>query len=91
MRPVAPDLHQGAARSIEHHTHCMIHDATSFLRLWDAVGDPDLGYNLDIGWTLSQRESMSVREPSTLHGFNGFTSENSTARTETIAAPIRLN
>lgn len=42
--------------TIEHHTHCLIHDATAFLRLWDAVRDPRLGYNLDTGWTLLQRE-----------------------------------
>ncbi len=46
----------GMKLSIEHHTHCVIPDATSFLRLWDAIHDPDLGYNLDTGWTLSQRE-----------------------------------
>jgi sugar phosphate isomerase/epimerase len=42
--------------SIEHHTHTMIPDATSFLRLWDAIHDPALGYNMDVGWTLLQRE-----------------------------------
>lgn len=42
--------------SIEHHTHCVIPDAVSFLRFWDAIRDPDLGYNLDTGWTLVQRE-----------------------------------
>ncbi|MEW6744740.1 MAG: sugar phosphate isomerase/epimerase [Planctomycetota bacterium] len=42
--------------SIEHHTHTMIPDATSFLHLWDAIRDPALGYNLDTGWTLLQRE-----------------------------------
>jgi sugar phosphate isomerase/epimerase len=50
----------GMKFSIEHHTHCMVHDATSFLRLWEAVGDPALGYNMDIGWTLSQREYPPV-------------------------------
>jgi sugar phosphate isomerase/epimerase len=24
--------------------------------LWDSIRDPDLGYNLDTGWTLLQRE-----------------------------------
>jgi len=38
----------------------MIHDATAFLRLWDAVRDPALGYNLDVGWTMSQREYPPV-------------------------------
>jgi sugar phosphate isomerase/epimerase len=42
--------------SIEHHTHTMINDATAFLRLCDAIRDPALGYNLDAGWTLLQRE-----------------------------------
>jgi len=46
--------------SIEHHTHCMIPDATAFLRLWDAIQDPALGYNMDTGWTLSQREYPPV-------------------------------
>lgn len=46
--------------SIEHHTHCMIPDAASFLRLWDAIGDAALGYNMDVGWTLSQREYPPV-------------------------------
>jgi inosose dehydratase len=50
----------GMKCSIEHHTHCMVHDATSFLRLWDAIRDPALGYNMDIGWTLSQREYPPV-------------------------------
>jgi sugar phosphate isomerase/epimerase len=47
---------QGLKFSIEQHTHCLVPDAASFLRLWDAIRDPDLGYNLDAGWTLLQRE-----------------------------------
>jgi sugar phosphate isomerase/epimerase len=50
----------GMKLTIEHHTHTMVPDATTFLRLWDAVGDPALGYNMDIGWTLSQREYPPV-------------------------------
>ncbi len=50
----------GMKFSIEHHTHCLIPDATSFLRLWDQVQDPDLGYNMDTGWTLLQREYPPV-------------------------------
>ncbi len=50
----------GMKMTIEHHTHTMIPDAMSFLRLWDAIGDPALGYNMDIGWTLSQREYPPV-------------------------------
>lgn len=50
----------GMRFSIEHHTHCMIPEAASFLRLWEAIGDPALGYNMDVGWTLSQREYPPV-------------------------------
>ncbi|MBI5383083.1 MAG: sugar phosphate isomerase/epimerase [Verrucomicrobia bacterium] len=50
----------GLKLSIEHHTHCLIEDANAFLRLCDAVRDPDLGYNLDAGWTLLQREYPPV-------------------------------
>lgn len=50
----------GMKMTIEHHTHTMIPDAVSFLRLYDAVGDTALGYNMDIGWTLSQREYPPV-------------------------------
>jgi len=46
----------GMRFSIEQHTHCLVPDASSFLRLWDAIRDPDLGYNMDVGWTLLQRE-----------------------------------
>lgn len=50
----------GMKLTIEHHTHTMIPDAVSFLRLWDAIRDPALGFNLDTGWTLSQREFPPV-------------------------------
>ena len=50
----------GLKFSIEQHTHCLVPDAASFLRLWDAIRDPDLGYNLDAGWTLLQREYPPV-------------------------------
>jgi sugar phosphate isomerase/epimerase len=50
----------GLKLSLEHHTHCMVPDTASFLRLWDAVHDPALGYNLDTGWTMSQREYPPV-------------------------------
>jgi sugar phosphate isomerase/epimerase len=50
----------GLKFSIEHHTHCLIPEAASFLRLWDQVRDPNLGYNLDVGWTLLQREYPPV-------------------------------
>ena len=50
----------GRKFTIEHHTHTMVPDASTFLRLWDAVSDPDLGYNMDVGWTLLQREYPPV-------------------------------
>lgn len=50
----------GMKFSIEQHTHCVIPDASSFLLLWDAIRDPALGYNLDAGWTLLQREYPPV-------------------------------
>jgi sugar phosphate isomerase/epimerase len=34
----------------------MIPGVDAFLRLWDAVRDPALGYNLDTGWTASHRD-----------------------------------
>jgi len=46
--------------SIEHHTHCLIHDASSFLLLWNALQDEALGINLDVGWIQSQREYPPV-------------------------------
>jgi len=46
----------GLKMTLEHHTHTMVHDASSFLMLWNEVKDPALGYNLDVGWTLAQRE-----------------------------------
>ena len=50
----------GLKFSIEQHTHCLVPDAASFLRLWDQIRDGDLGYNLDAGWTLLQREYPPV-------------------------------
>jgi sugar phosphate isomerase/epimerase len=50
----------GLKFSIEQHTHCLVPDAASFLRLWDQIRDNDLGYNLDVGWTLLQREYPPV-------------------------------
>ncbi|MEX2140580.1 MAG: sugar phosphate isomerase/epimerase [Pirellulales bacterium] len=50
----------GLRFSIEHHTHCVVPDAASFLRLWDTVQDRHLGYSLDTGWTLIQREYPPV-------------------------------
>ena len=50
----------GLSFTVEHHTHTMIPDATAFLRLWDAIRDPALGLNLDVGWTALQREYPPV-------------------------------
>ncbi len=50
----------GLKFSIEQHTHCLVPEAASFRRLWDTIRDPDLGYNLDAGWTLLQREYPPV-------------------------------
>ncbi len=50
----------GLRLTIEHHTHCLVPDAVSFLRLYERVNDPALGYNLDTGWTLLQREYPPV-------------------------------
>jgi len=47
---------QGMKMTIEHHTHTMIPGADAFLRLWDAIRDPALGYNLDTGWTAAHRD-----------------------------------
>jgi sugar phosphate isomerase/epimerase len=46
----------GLSFSIENHTHTMLPVADSFLRLWDAIRDPALGFNLDCGWAMNQRE-----------------------------------
>jgi len=50
----------GMRFSIEHHTHCVIPDANSFLLLWNEIRDEALGFNLDVGWTQSQREYPPV-------------------------------
>lgn len=48
--------HYGLRFSLENHTQTLVHDATAFLRLWDQIGNPNLGMNLDIGWIQLQRE-----------------------------------
>ena len=50
----------GMKFSIENHTHTMMPVTGSFLRLWDAVRDPALGFNLDCGWAMNQREYPPV-------------------------------
>ena len=46
--------------TIEHHTNCIIPDASSFLLLCQAIPDKALGYNMDVGWTQIQREYPPV-------------------------------
>lgn len=50
----------GLKISIEHQAHSMVPDVASFLRLFDAIRDPMLGYTMDTGWTLSAREYPPV-------------------------------
>jgi len=46
----------GLLLAIEPHTNTIVHDATAFLRLWDAIRDPSLGCNLDVGFAARNRE-----------------------------------
>jgi sugar phosphate isomerase/epimerase len=46
----------GLKFTIEQHTHTLVPTSDAFRRLWDAIQDPALGYNLDAGWTLLERE-----------------------------------
>ena len=46
----------GLKFSIENHTHTLLPDSGSWLRLWDAIRDPALGANLDAGWIQLERE-----------------------------------
>jgi sugar phosphate isomerase/epimerase len=46
----------GLKFSLENHTHTLIPDTGSLLRLWDAVPDHALGFNLDAGWIQLERE-----------------------------------
>ena len=46
--------------SIENHTHTLLPDSGSLLRLWDAIRDPALGVNLDAGWIQLEREYPPV-------------------------------
>ena len=50
----------GLKFTVENHTHTMVPDPTAFLRLWDAIRDPALGMNLDVGWVALQREYPPV-------------------------------
>ena len=50
----------GLKFSIENHTHTLLPDTGSFLRLWDAIHDPGLGINLDAGWAMLGREYPPV-------------------------------
>ena len=51
---------QGLRFSIENHTHTMMPVTDTFLRLWDSVQDHALGFNLDCGWAMNQREYPPV-------------------------------
>jgi len=50
----------GLMFSIEHHTHTLLPDSGSLLRLWDVIHDPALGVNLDAGWIQLEREYPPV-------------------------------
>jgi sugar phosphate isomerase/epimerase len=50
----------GLKFSIENHTHTLLPDTGSLLRLLDAVPDPALGVNLDVGWIQLEREYPPV-------------------------------
>ena len=50
----------GMRFSIENHTHTMMPVTDTFLRLWDSLRDPALGFNLDCGWAMNQREYPPV-------------------------------
>ena len=49
----------GRRFSIENHTHTLLPDTGSLLRLCDAIPDPALG-NLDVGWIQLEREYPPV-------------------------------
>ena len=57
--PPARKAH-GLRFTVENHTHTMVPDSGSLLRLWDAIRDPALGVNLDIGWIALEREYPPV-------------------------------
>ncbi|MBM3334229.1 sugar phosphate isomerase/epimerase [Candidatus Sumerlaeota bacterium] len=46
----------GLLFALENHTHTFVPGPDAFLRLWDEVHDPALGFSLDIGWVALQRE-----------------------------------
>ena len=50
----------GLKFSIENHTHTLLPDSGSLLRLWDAIPDRALGFNLDAGWIQLEREYPPV-------------------------------
>jgi sugar phosphate isomerase/epimerase len=50
----------GVKFSIENHTHTLLPDSGSVLRLLDAIPDPALGVNLDVGWIQLEREYPPV-------------------------------
>ena len=50
----------GLKYSIENHTHTLVPDTGSLLRLLDSIRDPALGVNLDVGWIQLEREYPPV-------------------------------
>ena len=50
----------GLKYSIENHTHTLVPDTGSLLRLRDSIRDPALGFNLDVGWIQLEREYPPV-------------------------------
>jgi sugar phosphate isomerase/epimerase len=50
----------GLKFTIENHTHTLLPDTGSLLRLCDALRDPALGFNLDAGWIQLEREYPPV-------------------------------
>jgi sugar phosphate isomerase/epimerase len=57
----------GLKLSLEGHINVAVPHTDSFLRLYDHVGDPALGYCLDIGWAALQREYV----PWSIHKVKG--------------------
>jgi sugar phosphate isomerase/epimerase len=50
----------GLRFSIENHTHTLLPDSGSLLRLWDALHDSAVGVNVDVGWIQLEREYPPV-------------------------------
>lgn len=48
----------GLKLAFEGHAHVIVPHTDSFLRLWDHIRSPALGYNLDTAWQFIQREYL---------------------------------